>query len=410
VEREDVKHSLYLAFPENKELEVYFNNRARNDLPANIKGVGAIWQDKGSVPEGTYTIKVQEKVYEVKYINDGWYYTYYSTPKGQYSVIAADLIKHPHQYSLGTKSLPFETREDKPQESPEEESPQTTKRSEEDEPVTTQEAQKEVGQLAYQLHRTDLEESPLETTADIHGYKAAHQIYQEMATAAMMMTEEQQQQPIQWTYQAAPPSPPMPPQQLLQQPQQPPQQPGGGAGGQPGGGGGGGPPGGGPQWILPIAPQQPGQPRDRGSNGGLQGREPDLYTRDRKKTHDWIHQFNIFQFSNMDKEAIRAPLQCIAIALGYFRGEKVIEWARQQLELANRQVFQDGMDMYNERLWDYFWEDFLHTWRDTSILEDAQMKLDKLAMGKDITLEDYIAKFNACITELQWTVNHPGTV
>jgi len=137
-EREDVKHSLYLAFPENKELEVYFNNRARNDLPANIKGVGAIWQDKGSAPEGTYTIKVQEKVYEVKYINDGWYYTYYSAPKGQYSVIAANLIKHPHQYGLGTKSLLFETREDKPQESPEEESPQTTKRSEEDEPVTTQ--------------------------------------------------------------------------------------------------------------------------------------------------------------------------------------------------------------------------------------------------------------------------------
>ena len=125
---------------------------------------------------------------------------------------------------------------------------------------------------------------------------------------------------------------------------------------------------------------------------------------------NWIHQFNIFQFSNMDKEAIRAPLQCIAIALGYFRGEKVIEWARQQLEQANRRVFQDGMDMYNERLWDYFREDFLHTWRDTSILEDAQMKLDKLAMGKDVTLEDYIAKFNVCIAELQWAVNHPGTV
>jgi len=38
------------------------------------------------------------------------------------------------------------------------------------------------------------------------------------------------------------------------------------------------------------------------------------------------------------------------------------------------------------------------------------MKLDKLAMSKEVTLEDYIAKFNACIAELQWVTNHPGTV
>ena len=58
-----------------------------------------------------------------------------------------------------------------------------TKRSEEDEPVTTQEQQTEVGRLAYQLHNTNLEQSPLEDTAKIHGYQATHQIYQEMATA-----------------------------------------------------------------------------------------------------------------------------------------------------------------------------------------------------------------------------------
>jgi len=38
------------------------------------------------------------------------------------------------------------------------------------------------------------------------------------------------------------------------------------------------------------------------------------------------------------------------------------------------------------------------------------MKLDKLAMTKDVTLEDYIAKFNACIVELQWEMDHPETV
>ena len=38
------------------------------------------------------------------------------------------------------------------------------------------------------------------------------------------------------------------------------------------------------------------------------------------------------------------------------------------------------------------------------------MRLDKLAMSKDVALEDYIAQFNANIAELQWATNHPGTV
>ena len=66
-------------------------------------------------------------------------------------------------------------------------------------------------------------------------------------------------------------------------------------------------------------------------------------------------------YSNMDKEAMRSPLSRIALALGYFRGEKVMEWARQQLDLANQRIAQ-GMDLYNEALWDLWRADFLHTW------------------------------------------------
>jgi hypothetical protein len=57
-----------------------------------------------------------------------------------------------------------------------------------------------------------------------------------------------------------------------------------------------------------------------------------------------------------------------------------------------------------------FKADFENTWRDTSLVEDAQLKLDRLEMGKDIHLEDYIADFNALISELQWAQDHPGTV
>ena len=85
------------------------------------------------------------------------------------------------------------------------------------------------------------------------------------------------------------------------------------------------------------------------------------------------------------------------------------EWADQQLELANDRVAQ-GMHPRDEALWNMFINDFKNTWKDTTVIEDAQLKLDSLEMGKNINLEDYIAKFNALISELGWAQNHPGTV
>jgi len=39
-------------------------------------------------------------------------------------------------------------------------------------------------------------------------------------------------------------------------------------------------------------------------------------------------------YSNLHTRNMRVPMQRLAIALGYFRGERVMEWARQQIELA----------------------------------------------------------------------------
>src|SRR6201984_2268613 len=68
------------------------------------------------------------------------------------------------------------------------------------------------------------------------------------------------------------------------------------------------------------------------------------------------------------------------------------------------------MHPQDEALWNMFINDFKNTWKDTSVIEDAQLKLDSLEMGKNVNLEDYIAKFNALILELGWAQNHPGTV
>src|SRR5712672_602982 len=61
VERKEEKHSLHLIFPEHKQLGVYFDNRASDDLPT--KGMGAVWHKEESAPEGTYQIKVNNLWY-----------------------------------------------------------------------------------------------------------------------------------------------------------------------------------------------------------------------------------------------------------------------------------------------------------------------------------------------------------
>jgi Retrotransposon gag protein/Zinc knuckle len=68
------------------------------------------------------------------------------------------------------------------------------------------------------------------------------------------------------------------------------------------------------------------------------------------------------------------------------------------------------MNPDNERHWTYFKNDFVSTWKDDSLLEDAQFKLSALSMKKDMPLHEYISTFNALITELGWDRNHQGTV
>jgi hypothetical protein len=337
----------------------------------------------------------------IEYINGSWYRIYWNTFDGKYSVATEDRIESPHLFGLGTATLPYETREEKPKESPEEESPKEHKTvSDPDELLPTVEASRTVEHLAGQLHQTDLEPSPFEDATRTFGLEGAHRIYLEMATAATTITA-----PQQITAQAAPPLPQPPqqqqqPQQPQQQQQPPLQQPGGGGGGGPPGGQ---PPAGGPQHVLPV-----GAP-PHGANRGLQGQPSKTFTGNRKETKDWMHQFTLFAYVNFDNAKIQNPMQRLALALTYINGPKVKEWANQQLLLARQRVA-GGMNPQDEQIWELFKADFENTWKDTAVIEDAQLKLDRLEMGKDVNLEDYIANFNALISELQWAHNHPGTV
>jgi hypothetical protein len=244
--RED-PHSIVVTFPaeDPRGQGIYLNNRTKDNLPTEIKGkvTWLVWEETLENPQNSYTFWDQEEGAwkSIEYINRSWYRTYWNTFQGKYNATSEDRIDQLHLLGLGTAILPYETREEKPKESPEEESPQEPKTvSNPDKPTATLEATLEVEHLAGQFHTASLEPSPHDEFAHVWGYKIARQVYQEMATAATTITA-----PQQITAQAAPPLLPAPPPQQPQQPplvQQPPQQPapGGGGGAPPSGGGGGG--------------------------------------------------------------------------------------------------------------------------------------------------------------------------
>ena len=400
---------------------MWFRNRQTADLPGYITGTAGVWQEFNDTRKNCYIYAEGTTFWTIEYLNEEWYYITWDDVKEAYFVARDDKVKQPFLIGLGTRAAPYHIRGGEPKDSPEEESPQEQRtRSDPDETLQSPEAQEEVGALAEQFKATDLEPSPLEVTARIFGDERAHQIYTEMSASLattithpplqqVIMHPQPPQQPAQPPQQ--PVQPPQPPAQPPQQPVQPPQPPAVGGGGGPGGGGpgGGGPGPGGPAAppILPIPPPLPGAPAANG--GTLQGQPPSIFSGNRKKTKQWIYEFNLYNYSNLDKRAMQSPLQRIAIALGFIKGDKVQEWAYQQLALAHERVRQ-GMDPYDEDLWTEFKRDFEETWKDTTEVEDAQNKLEKLQMSKEVTLEDYIAKFNALISELRWAKDHPGTV
>ena len=90
------------------------------------------------------------------------------------------------------------------------------------------------------------------------------------------------------------------------------------------------------------------------------------------------------------------PYSQVAMAITYFTGKKMEEWAYDQLILLNQKVQEQGRAVNDEGLWDEFLEDFRHAWGDTAKEQRADIELRKLSM-KDLTINEYVAKFEVLI-------------
>ena len=146
-----------------------------------------------------------------------------------------------------------------------------------------------------------------------------------------------------------------------------------------------------------------------GQAGGLDGHAPEVFDGNRKKADAFMYDFTIWAWINAHKRVMANPLSRVALAITYIKGDRVREWTKAQIRAANNRV-NAGIPSDSDEHWNQFRNDFVATWKDDTLLEDAQFKLQELSMKKDMPIHEYISTFNALITELGWDANHPGTV
>ena len=102
-----------LQFPEDPNEEIVFPNRTNPDLPREIAGEAAWYWDQNNNQGSTYQVKVNDHWDDTEFINDWWYWTYWSAEHGTWSASKNDRIEIPGHFALGTKNEPYISVEDR---------------------------------------------------------------------------------------------------------------------------------------------------------------------------------------------------------------------------------------------------------------------------------------------------------
>jgi hypothetical protein len=401
-QKEELRDSIVLSFPEDPEEAVDFQNRRADNLPLELKGI-TLWSIRQDFIQSSYTILGIGGVWvPVEYINNQWYYTYWSPEERTFWTTKKDLVENLNKQGLGTLAKPYQSKEAKRKDTSSEGDTNIDDQSESSRERTPILQRYGVDQSEYSLHTETQLLPELEAitrqlkTIDISPQQRLNEALDQLIMATMTSTEErttdvtfqslQEGSSIQTTF--APILVPDPAHGSGG---------GGGGGGNPPGGGGGPPGGGGsPPGLQPMAAvmQQAAQ-----GGGGLDRHPPDIFNGNRKNTESFMYDFTVWAWINSHKRVMARPLSRVALAITYIRGDRVREWTKAQIRAANDRVTQ-GMDVDNDQYWIRFKNDFISTWKNDSLLEDAQFKLSALSMKKDMPLHEYISTLNALITEL----------
>jgi hypothetical protein len=68
-----------------------------------------------------------------------------------------------------------------------------------------------------------------------------------------------------------------------------------------------------------------------GTNGGMRGNAPTIFTGDRSKSDEFLREFKIYHMVNSQNNAMLVPLDRIGLAISFIRGLNVNDWVENML-------------------------------------------------------------------------------
>jgi len=141
---------------------------------------------------------------------------------------------------------------------------------------------------------------------------------------------------------------------------------------------------------IPAAPAAQQVATDK-----LHGITPNNFNSDRRKSQQFLQEFNLLWRLNKNHEIMTVPYYCAMYALSLMRGPNVDDWVNDQvLKLRERNTRQQNpIDRTDVHHWDDFNNAFTTAFTDTALEQTAQQKLLAIRMHK-YDLDTYIATFN----------------
>src|SRR6266699_3960725 len=98
---------------------------------------------------------------------------------------------------------------------------------------------------------------------------------------------------------------------------------------------------------------------------------------------------------------MKEPYSRVLMAMSFMKGPKIQDWVRAQMRALDDKVDPQkrGLSKSDETLWDEFQRDFVNSFTDTAMTQEAYNKLKTLKMTGD-DLDTYIATHDSLYYEL----------
>ncbi len=139
-------------------------------------------------------------------------------------------------------------------------------------------------------------------------------------------------------------------------------------------------------------------PTNEGGRGSLKGSPPKEFDRTRSKSETFRDDFSIYQRINQKNQVMKEPYSRVLMAMSFMKGPKVQDWVRAQMRVLDDKVDprKRGLPESDETLWDEFNRDFVNSFTDTAMTQEAYNKLKTLKMNGD-DLDTYIATHESLV-------------